>query len=162
MAVPCLTILGPPSFSNCFQWSLITALPVPQSFSDLVVPEVKVISHGCRYGLLFIMRLDDDLYLDAEVVEGHIVFDDYHCWNGSAGGPITYISKGKAIIILQDDSLWLFLGPLRSVHAITIDPSIDKKATTIRSHHQMHGRRHYCRPSPRLGGGCKLLAAEKG
>jgi hypothetical protein len=101
VAVPRLTILGPPGFSICFQWFLITALPVPQGFSDLVVPEVKVISHGCRYGLLFIVRLDDDLYLDAEVVEGHIVFDDYHCWNGSAGDPITYISKGKAVIILQ-------------------------------------------------------------
>jgi hypothetical protein len=137
---------------------LITALPVPQSFSDLVVPEIKVIFHGCRYGLLFIVRLDDDLYLDAEEVEGHIVFDDYHCWNGSAGDPITYISKGKAVIRPQYFSLWLFLGPLHirtlPVHTITIDPSIDKKATTIRSHHQMHGGLQ--------AAGCWLLAAEKG
>lgn len=81
VAVARLTILGPPGFSNYFQWSLVTALSVPQSFGDLVVPEVKVIFHGCRYRLLFIVRLDDDLYLDAEVVEGHIVIDDYHCWN---------------------------------------------------------------------------------
>jgi hypothetical protein len=54
---------------------LVTALPVAQSFGDLAIPEVKVIFHGCRYGLLFIVRLDDDLYLDAEVVEGNIVLD---------------------------------------------------------------------------------------
>jgi hypothetical protein len=42
-----------------------------------------VIAHRCRHGLLFIVRLDDDLYLDAKVVESHIVFDNYHCRNRS-------------------------------------------------------------------------------
>ena len=68
------TILGPPGFSNYFQWFLIAAFPVAHSFGNLAIPEVKVIFHGCRYGLLFIVRLDDNLYLDAKVVEGHIVF----------------------------------------------------------------------------------------
>jgi hypothetical protein len=75
VALPRLTILGPLGFSNYFQWFLVTALPVAQSFGNLAIPEVKVIFHGCRYGLLFIVRLDDDLYLHAEVVEGHIVLD---------------------------------------------------------------------------------------
>lgn len=73
VALSGLPILGPPGFSNYFQWLLVTSFPVTHSFGDLAIPEVKVIFHGCRYGLLFIVRLDDNFYLDAEVVEGHIV-----------------------------------------------------------------------------------------
>lgn len=100
------TILGSLGFSNYFQWSLVTAFPVAHSFGDLAIPEVKVIFHGCRYGLLFIVRLDDNLYLDAEVVEGHIVFSYEVSVLGSfSWRPKHLYSKGMGVIMHEDKSL---------------------------------------------------------
>lgn len=101
VAVRCLTILDPPGLSNCLQRFSITAFPIPQSFSDLAVPKTKFVFHGRQHRLSVVMRLSNDLYFDAEVVEVHIVFDDWDSGNGSAGDLSTKISKGKAIIILQ-------------------------------------------------------------
>lgn len=85
---------------------MVTAFPVAHSFGDLAIPEVKVIFHGCRYGLLFIVRLDDNLYLDAEVVEGHVVFTYEVSVLGSfSWKPKHLYSKGMVVIMHEDKSL---------------------------------------------------------
>ena len=89
-------ILSPSGFRICFQWSLIAAVPVAHCLGNLVVPKVKMFAHGCRHRLFLVMWLHYDLYLDTKVVEGHIVFDDYHyCCDSLVKEPVASVRKAR-------------------------------------------------------------------
>ena len=55
-----------------------------------------MLAHGCRYRLFLVVWLHYDLYLDAKVVESHIVFDDYHCCCDSlAKQPVASVRQAR-------------------------------------------------------------------
>ena len=72
MTVRLASIPRPLRFGDGIKEFLFTSFSVPQGCHDLVVPYLEVILDRFRHRLLFVVRLDNHLYLDAEIVEGHL------------------------------------------------------------------------------------------
>ena len=76
MAAILFSIGLPAQLCNRLERLLVTALSISHSCGEFAIPELQVVLYGCRHRSLFIVRLNDDLNLNAEIIERHIGQDE--------------------------------------------------------------------------------------